>query len=153
MLRFKFLISVILSFCVLTTNASDVVKTGNMVTIQTESPQVDGPKIVCLQVVDDNIIRVRATCESVLPDKKSLIVVPQKTTSRFEVSEDAQKVHVKAKNVQAVVDKKSGDVAFYDANGKQLLKEARHGKTFRRFRVPERELGVCQRDLSEEEPR
>ena len=151
MLKSKIIIPVFLCFSVLTAHAADVVKTGNMVTVTTESPKAEGARIVCLQVVNDNIIRVRATCETTLSDKKSLIVVPQTNSPKFDVNEDAQKVYVKARNVQAVVDKKSGDVTFLDSNGKQLLKEAKNGKTFQHFRVPERELGVCQRQLSEEE--
>ena len=126
-------------------------KDGNAVTVNVESPQANGARIVRLEVVNDNIIRVRATCEQTLPVKTSLIIVPQKSKSKYDVTEDASSVKVKAANVSAVVDKKTGDVAFYDATGKQLLKEAKNGKTFQPFRVPERELGVCQRQLSEQE--
>ena len=151
MLKIKILIPAILCCFATMARAGVVVKAGNMVTINIETPQGEGAKIVCLQVVNDNIIRVRATSEDALPEKKSLMVVPQKGSPGFDVNEDAQKVYVKTKKVQAVVDKQNGDVAFFDANGKQLLKEAKNGKTFKRFRVPERELGVCQRELSEEE--
>ncbi|MBO4821161.1 MAG: DUF5110 domain-containing protein [Prevotella sp.] len=132
-------------------NAAGFVKEGNNVTIRVEKPQTNGAKVVCLQVVNDNIIRVRATSEESLPQKNSLIIVPQKANPAFEVTEDAQTVCVKAANVKAVVNKNTGDVAFYDAQGKQLLKEARNGKTFQPFRVPERELGVQQREVTEEE--
>ena len=151
MQRFKILISAFLCTCALGLSAAEIVKNGNCVTVSPESPKADGAKVVCLQVVNDNIIRVRATSENALPEKNSLIIVPQKGKPQFSVDEDAQKVYVKTKNVQAVVDKKSGDVTFLDANGKQLLKEAKNGKTFKPFRVPERELGVCQRTLSEQE--
>ena len=147
MLKIKILIPAILCCFATMARAGVVVKAGNMVTINIETPQGEGAKIVCLQVVNDNIIRVRATSEDVLPEKKSLMVVPQKGSPGFDVNEDAQKVYVKTRKVQAVVDKQNGDVAFFDANGKQLLKEAKNGKTFKRFRVPERELGVCQREL------
>ena len=132
-------------------NAAGFVKEGNNVTIRVEQPQPDGAKVVCLQVVNDNIIRVRATMEDNLPQKNSLIIVPQKANPKFEVTEDAKEVCVKAANVKAVVNKNTGDVAFYDAQGKQLLKEARNGKTFQHFRVPDRELGVQQREVTEEE--
>ena len=126
-------------------------KDGNSVTINVDNPMPNGAKIVRLEVVNDNIIRVRATSEQALPAKTSLMVVPQKTKVKYGVTEDAEAVKVKAANVSAVVNKKTGDVAFYDAAGKQLLKEAKNGKTFKHFRVPERELGVCQRQLSEQE--
>ena len=131
--------------------AAGFVKNGNSVTINVASPASDGAKIVCLQVVNDNIIRVRATCEEALPQKSSLIIVPQKAKPQFEVTEDNNTVRVKAKNVQAVVEKTSGRITFFDATGKTLLKEADKGKTFKAFRVPERELGVPTRQLSESE--
>ena len=95
--------------------------------------------------MNDNIIRVRATSESVLPVKKpSLMIVPQTAPAKntYTVSEDEQSVKVKAKNVTAVVNKATGAIVFFDATGKQLLKEAKDGKKFQNFTVPEREYGV-----------
>ena len=147
----KLFLPIFLMMAAVGANAAGFVKEGNNVTIRVEKPQSNGAKVVCLQVVNDNIIRVRATSEETLPQKNSLIIVPQKANPAFEVTEDAQTVSVKAANIKAVVDKSTGDVAFYDAQGKKLLKEARNGKTFKQFRVPERELGVPQRELSEKE--
>ncbi len=126
-------------------------RSGNSVTIQVAKPQRDGAKMVCLEVVNENIIRVRATPEETFPEKTSLIIVPQKAKPQFEVSENDKGVIVKTAGVSAEVDKLTGDVAFFDAQGKKLLKEASNGKTFQPFRVPERELGVAQRQLSEKE--
>ena len=147
----KLFLTIFLMMAAVGANAAGFVKEGNNVTIRVEKPQSNGAKVVCLQVVNDNIIRVRATSEETLPQKNSLIIVPQKANPAFEVTEDAQTVSVKAANIKAVVDKSTGDVAFYDKQGKKLLKEARNGKTFQQFRVPERELGVPQRELSEKE--
>ena len=147
----KLFLTIFLMMTAVGANAAGFVKEGNNVTIRVEKPQSNGAKVVCLQVVNDNIIRVRATSEETLPQKNSLIIVPQKANPAFEVTEDAQTVSVKAANIKAVVDKSTGDVAFYDAQGKKLLKEARNGKTFQHFRVPESELGVPQRELSEKE--
>lgn len=126
-------------------------RSGNSVTIQVAKPQRDGAKMVRLEVVNENIIRVRATPEETFPEKTSLIIVPQKAKPQFEVSENDKGVIVKTAGVSAEVDKLTGDVAFFDALGKKLLKEASNGKTFQPFRVPERELGVAQRQLSEKE--
>ena len=131
--------------------AAAYTKSGNIVTIEVESPQQDGARLVALEVVADNIIRVRATPDAAFPQKNSLIIVKQTAKPAFDITEEGSKVTVTAARVKAVVDKKTGDVAFYDATGKQLLKEARNGKTFKPFRVPERELGVPQRTLSEQE--
>ena len=122
--------------------AAEVQQSGNKVTVKPDGGQA---KVICLEVMNDNIIRVRATSESVLPVKKpSLMIVPQiaPAPKNYTISEDEQSVTVKAKNVTAVVNKATGAIVFFDATGKQLLKEAKDGKKFQNFTVPEREYGV-----------
>lgn len=122
--------------------AAEVQQSGNKVTVKPDGGQA---KVICLEVMNDNIIRVRATSESALPVKKpSLMIVPQTAPAKntYTVSEDEQSVKVKAKNVTAVVNKATGAIVFFDATGKQLLKEAKDGKKFQNFTVPEREYGV-----------
>ena len=109
------------------------------VTIYPDSGQA---KVVRLQVVNDQIIRVQATSEDALPQKQSLIVVPQTARVDYDVQEDDAQVTVKTKQVKAVVSKSTGEVTFYDAEGKVLLKEAKDGKKFQDFTVPEREIGM-----------
>lgn len=122
--------------------AAEVQQSGNKVTVKPDGGQA---KVICLEVMNDNIIRVRATSESALPVKKpSLMIVPQTAPAKntYTVSENEQSVTVKAKNVTAVVNKATGAIVFFDATGKQLLKEAKDGKKFQNFTVPEREYGV-----------
>ena len=58
-----------------TVEASDVVRKWNQVTIRPDGGQA---KVIQLEVVNDNIIRVRATSKDELPVKpKSLMIVPQ----------------------------------------------------------------------------
>ena len=90
------------------------------VTIYPDSGQA---KVVRLQVVNDQIIRVQATSEDALPHKQSLMVVPQTARVDYDVQEDDAQVTVKTKQVKAVVSKSTGEVTFYDADGKVLLKE------------------------------
>ena len=128
----------------LSASAAGVKRSGNFVTVSVEQPESNGAQLVRLQVVNDNIIRVQSTAEKAFPKKhKSLMIVDQKAKPQFNVKEEGGKVIVSAKNVRAEVEKKSGRVVFFDAQGKQLLKEtAQQGKTFKRFTVPEREIGV-----------
>ena len=121
--------------------AADYNVEGQTVTIPVKQVKENGAKVVRLQVVNDNIIRVRATSEDVLPEKQSLIIVAQPQKPKFTVT-DGDVVSVKAAKVEARVDKQTGAVTFYDADGKLLLKEAENGKTFKPFRVPDREIGV-----------
>ena len=121
--------------------ADDVQMSGNHVTIRPDGGQA---KVIRLEVINDNIIRVRTTSKEALPDKPaSLMIVPQAAPPKdVDIDEDDDKVTVKAKNVKAVVDTENGEITFFDADGNQLLKEAKDGKQFWDFTVPERELGI-----------
>ena len=118
---------------------------GNTVTIR---PDGGKAKVVRLEVVNENIIRVRATSKDELPVKpQSLIILPQQAPAKnsFSIEESADSVYVIAKHVRAVVGKANGDVSYYDGEGKKrLLKEMAEGagKQFWDFTVPERELGI-----------
>ena len=122
--------------------AAEIETNGNYVTIRPDNGQA---KVIRLEVMNDNIIRVRATSKDALPDKPaSLMIVPQVAPAKgsYTVSEEGETVVVKAKNVKAVVQNTTGQVTFFDAAGNQLLKEAEEGKKFWDFTVPERELGM-----------
>ena len=134
--------AVVLSMISTALLAADYTVNGQFITIPVQQPQSDGAKVVRLQVVSDNIIRVQATSEAQLPEKQSLIIVPQVAKPQFDVSDDDQTVTVKARNVKAVVSKATGELTFFDGEGRQLLKEAANGKTFADFTVPDREIGV-----------
>ena len=131
----------------LTVSAADVKQQGNVVTIRPDSGQA---KVMRLEVVNDNIIRVRATCENELPEKQSLMIVKQTAMPRFTVT-DGDVVSIKARGVEARVNKHTGTVTFLDASGRQLLKEAKDGKTFKPFRVPNREIGDDVAKVSEQQ--
>ena len=122
--------------------AADIQTEGNRVTIRPDGGQA---KVVCLEVMNDKIIRVRATSEETLPQKPaSLMIVPQKAPAKgsYTIEETADKVIVKADDVRAEVSKQTGAVAFYDEDGHLLLQEAKDGKQFKPFTVPEREYGL-----------
>ena len=122
--------------------AATVQTDGNQVTIYLDGCQA---KVINLEVINDNIIRVRATSKEVLPEKPaSLMIVPQTAPAKgsFSISEEDEVVVVKARTVKAVLSKVTGEITFFDADGNQLLKEAKDGKKFWDFTVPERELGM-----------
>ena len=128
--------------------AADYTVNGQYITIPVGQPQADGAKVVRLQVVTDNIIRVQAPSEAELPVKQSLIIVKQTAKPKFEVT-DGELLRVKAANIEARVDKQTGRVMFYDAAGKLIIREAEQGKSFKSFRVPDREIGVDVARVSE----
>ena len=117
-------------------------KNENVITIRPKDGQA---KVVRLEVMNDNIIRVRATSDENLPKKPaSLIIVPQSVPAKntYTMSEEGGTVEVTTKNIKAIVSKDNGQIAFFDAAGKQLLKETNDGKLFKNFTVPEREYGL-----------
>ena len=122
--------------------AAEVQTSGNTVTIRPDEGQA---KVICLEVMNDHIIRVRATSKDALPEKPaSLMIVPQTAPAKgsYTVSDEGETVVVKTSGVKAVVRKTTGEVTFFDGDGNQLLKEAKDGKQFWDFTVPERELGI-----------
>ena len=122
--------------------AADVKTEGNGVTIIPDGGQA---KVIRLEVMNGNIIRVRATSKEALPQKPaSLMIVPQTAPAKgsYTINEDSANVVVKAKNVKAVVAKATGEITFFDEDGNQFLKESKDGKKFWDFTVPERELGM-----------
>lgn len=125
---------------VLTMQAASVERHGREIIIRPDGGQA---RLVCLQVMNDGIIRVRATSDDVLPQKpKSLIIVPQTAAPDYEVTEDSEKVCIKTARVQAVVSLRTGRVTFLDADGKLMLRESDEGKKFWPYTVPERDLGI-----------
>ena len=146
----KFLLTVSLFACQLATIAGDYTVDGQFVTIPVSDVKAGGAQVVRLQIVNDNIIRVQATSEAQFPQKESLIIVRQMAKPQFQVT-DGDVVSVKAARVEARVEKATGAVTFYDANGQLLLKEAEGGKTFKPFRVPDREIGVDVAKVPEEQ--
>ena len=141
MIKLRTISLALLSVMATVMTATDYTVSGQYVTIPVKEAKEGGAQVVRLQVVNDNIIRVQATPENKLPEKQSLIIVKQTQAPKFTVT-DGDEVCVKAAGVEARVDKNTGGVTFYDGNGKLLLKEAKNGKTFKPFRVPDREIGV-----------
>ena len=141
MIKLRTISLALLSVMATVMTATDYTVSGQYVTIPVKEVKEGGAQVVRLQVVNDNIIRVQATPEDRFSEKQSLIIVRQTQTPKFTVT-DGDEVCVKAAGVEARVDKNTGGVTFYDGNGKLLLKEAKNGKTFKPFRVPDREIGV-----------
>ena len=125
-----------------TIQATDIETKGNEVTIRPNGGQA---RVIRLEVMNNNIIRVRATSKDELPQKPaSLMIVPQTAPDKgsYTVTDEDTRVVVKTNEVKAVVQKADGRVTFFDADGKQLLQESKDGKQFWDFTVPERELGM-----------
>lgn len=159
MIQMKTYVSAWLLGLALTAQAATVQTNGNRVTIMPNGGQA---KVIQLEVINDNIIRVRATSKDALPVKPaSLMIVPQTAPAKgsYRIEETGEQVSVIAKNVKAVVDKKTGHIEYFDSKGIELAKEVPErrkediperdrftevltGKQFWDYTVPERELGI-----------
>ena len=79
--------------------AAMVQTNGNSVTIRPDGGQA---KVIRLEVMNDNIIRVRATSKDALPEKPaSLMIVHQTAPAKgsYTVSEEDDAIVVQARNV------------------------------------------------------
>lgn len=89
---------------------------------------------VRVRVINDKIIRVSATPEAAFKADSSLVVLPQfqgdGNNPNFSVTENKNSVDVVTSQIKAVVNKKNGQVKFYDKEGKELLVENQRGRTF-----------------------
>lgn len=129
-----------------------LVQTAQAQVAEVRPTQADGIRRIKVEAVTDKIIRVRATAENQFPQKQSLIVVPQERKKiHSSIATEGNTITLTTKELRTAIDRTTGRISFYDKNGKLLLKEAQSGTSIKPFRVPEREIGVAQRPLSETE--
>ncbi|MCR4835439.1 MAG: DUF5110 domain-containing protein [Bacteroidaceae bacterium] len=129
-----------------------LVQTAQAQVAEVTPTQADGIRRIKVEAVTDKIIRVRATAENQFPQKQSLIVVPQEGKKiHSSIATEGNTITLTTKELRTAIDRTTGRISFYDKNGKLLLKEAQSGTSIKPFRVPEREIGVAQRPLSETE--
>jgi alpha-D-xyloside xylohydrolase len=129
-----------------------LVQTAQAQVAEVRPTQADGIRRIKVEAVTDKIIRVRATAENQFPQKQSLIVVPQEGKKiHSSIATEGNTITLTTKELRTAIDRTTGRISFYDKNGKLLLKEAQSGTSIKPFRVPEREIGVAQRPLSETE--
>jgi alpha-D-xyloside xylohydrolase len=139
----KWMLSAVFLLFAAAVSAADFVQNGNQIIVRLQSPEQDGPRLVCLQVVGDRIIRVRATAEDSFSVKQSLIIVPQTVSPDFRVAREGDIVVVRTSKIKAGVNLKTGRVAFYHPDNRLYLQETAHGgKMIRPYVVPTRDIGV-----------
>lgn len=115
--------------------AAGYVKSGQSVTVTLPQVTPAEAKTVRLTVVKDGIVRVEATPEDRIPQKrKSLVIVPQTGVTPYDVEEDSLCVTIATSCLQVKIDKQTGRMTYVDRrSGRVLLHEASGSKTFRRY--------------------
>ena len=89
-----------------------------------------------LQVINDKIIRVSATCEENFPDPKSLIIIDQNTKPEFNISENGEEIKLATNSLIAKILKTTGEISFTDKSGNTILQEQiGGGKTIKPYIV------------------
>ncbi|MDR0972456.1 MAG: DUF5110 domain-containing protein [Prevotellaceae bacterium] len=133
----RILLWAILAPIVFASCQSGVTKTSDGIVVRVAQQAETDVKQVRLQVINDQIIRVTATPESKFANDSSLIIVEQTApVPAFTVEETEGEVILKTTDVQARVNRSTGEVQFADANGKIVLQEQTGGgKTFRAINV------------------
>lgn len=105
-------------------------KSDNGITVNVASTDENSVKKVRLQVIGDKIIRVTATPDDKFAPDASLVTVPQSAKPEFKVEETDSTVTVVTADVRATVSLASGDVKFYNTDGKLIVSEADGGREF-----------------------
>ncbi len=102
------------------------------VIIRLKSKDAAIPRLMKVEVVNDNIIHIIASPEKSLSKEKSLCVVDSTTVrTPFEAKQELNSVVVTTGNIKAKVSLETGEVAFYDKDDNLILKEkSGGGKSF-----------------------
>ena len=98
----------------------------------TEENQV---RKVRLTVYGDKVIRVSATPDKKFSDDQSLVVLEPEKKTEFTVEETDSTASVITSQVKATVNLTTGDVKFYNNEGKLIVSEAEGGRSFKPIRV------------------
>ena len=114
-------------------------KTDRGIIVNLTPAQDDGVRKVRLEVIDDKIVRVSATPDSRFADDPSLVVVAQERTPEFTVEQTDSTASVITSAIKATVSLASGDVKFYDSEGRLIVAEAECGREFTPIKVEDTE--------------
>ena len=115
--------------------SASYVRDGQAVTITLPQASPLHAKTVRLTVINDSIVRIQATPESEIPQKrKSLMVIPQTANAQYDVIESDRTVSVATRMLRVDIDKTTGLLKFVDKeSGQVLLAEADGSKTFKKY--------------------
>jgi alpha-D-xyloside xylohydrolase len=113
-------------------NHGSVSTEGNSVTIRLQPSSASGPSQIQVQVISEDIFRVRAVPGKSFPERASLSVLPTEGTGpEFKVGETPAYVEISTERISARISLPEGAVTFYDRDGHPMLREVDGGgKTF-----------------------
>lgn len=98
------------------------------------TPKNGAAKTIEISVINNRIVRVQASPESVIPTVSSLCVVPGlKTNDPFKVTSNAKFAQLSTDELTVKVSLLTGEISFMDKSGKVLLQRAKRWKKFQLF--------------------
>ncbi|MCM1077838.1 MAG: DUF5110 domain-containing protein [Bacteroides sp.] len=100
------------------------------VTVNISPTEANSVRKVRLQVLGDKIIRVSATPDKKFADDNSLVTVSQRIKPEYTITETDSTVSLITASVTASVSLSTGDVKFYDRDGRLIVSEAEGGRSF-----------------------
>ena len=100
---------------------------GVLVHIQQTGNAPTAPRLVRLQVVKPNIIHVSATAEQKFADRQSLIIVPQREKTPYDIVQHGDTVSLQTSELHAHVLTSTGEVWFTDTLDHPILQEQQGG--------------------------
>ncbi len=106
-------------------------ETGNGVIVMLKPADISSTRLLKIQVINDEILRVCATPEDEFPERSSLSVIRQESAqTRFTVEEDQGVVIISTGSISAGVSLSDGTITFRDADGQIILQEESGGRSF-----------------------
>ena len=126
MIRLLFLTAVVILFS--STTDKNFEKTGTGVLVKLKSTTGKTAKVIRLEIINDQIIRVVAAPTTSISDQKSLCAVERSGSNPvFSVAEGKDKVVISTSKIKASVSLITGQIIFTDNDNKVILKEPSDG--------------------------
>lgn len=91
---------------------------------------------ICLQVISDDIIRVIASPDKNIKERKSLIALDSQQKTKWNANQSGDSIILKTATTQAIVRLSTGEICFTDSVGRVILAEQTGGgKSFESIEV------------------
>jgi alpha-D-xyloside xylohydrolase len=106
------------------------------VTVRLKSSDAGNTRLVRIQVLTDDILRVSATPANEFTDKESLsVILKPAETKTWTVRETPDSVEVITNTTRARISVQTGIISFYDKQNQLILKEDANGRSFSEISV------------------
>lgn len=129
-MRLRFLSAITLAAILAACSPGKYQKNDTGIIVNIDQKNDNDVRRVRLQVFGDKIIRVTATPDKDFSQDTSLVVLPHRGKADFKVEETDSTVSVVTAAVRAQVSLATGDVKFFNTEGRLIVKEAEGGREF-----------------------